>query len=153
MFRRIALAAVALGLVACSNCNSPCKQGITFYVAEVAGSLSRGGTEPLNICFDGSCKDVTITREQVGGSVFVPFTGVGKTGDHDLTVTGTGSFKGEYKGKLASYVQKGSGGCASCALATVKIGADGTLTPGVPATPATTTTVGVVAPTTTVAAP
>ncbi len=54
MFRRLALVAVALGLVACSNCDRECKEGITFYVAEVAGALSRGGEVPLQICFDGS---------------------------------------------------------------------------------------------------
>ena len=153
MLRRFVLAAVALGLVACSNCNSPCKEGITFNVAEVAGSLARGSSEPLHVCFDGSCQDVTITRELAGSSIFLPFTGVGKNVDHDLTVTGVGSFTGEYKGKLAGYVQKGSGGCASCSLATVKIGADGKLTPGVPAAPAPTTTVGAATPTSTVTSP
>lgn len=132
--------ALAVALVSCSNCDSKCTEGITFYVAELAGALSRGGTEPLTICFDGTCKDVTITRDQVGGSVFLPFNGVGGAADHDLTVTGTGSFKGEYKGKLASFTHDPGGDCSSCSLATVKIGADGTLTPGVPAAPTTTTT-------------
>jgi hypothetical protein len=94
----------------------------------------------LTICFDGTCKDVTITRDQVGGSVFLPFNGVGKATEHDLTVTGTGTFKGEFKGKLASFTQDPGGDCSSCSLATVKIGADGTLTPGVPAASTTTTT-------------
>ena len=56
-------------------------------------------------------------------------------------MTGAGSFHGEYKGKLASYVQKPNGASCpgSCALATVKIGSDGTLSPGVPTPqPATT---------------
>jgi hypothetical protein len=131
---------LALALVSCSNCDSKCTEGITFSVAELAGALSRGGSEPLTVCFDGTCKDATITRDQVGGSVFLPFKGVGKAVDHDLTVTGTGSLKGQYKGKLASYTQSPGAGCSSCSLATVKIGADGTLTPGVPAAPATTTT-------------
>jgi hypothetical protein len=152
MLRRIALVVVAFALVACSDCSSKCKEGITFYVAEVAGALSRGGTEPVTICFDGSCQDTTITREQVGGSVFLPFKGVGKNIEHDLTVTGVGAFKGEYKGKLPSYLQDPGGSCSTCALATVKIGATGTLTPAVPAPQNTTTTVGVAAPTTTVAA-
>jgi hypothetical protein len=146
MFRRITLVVVALALVACSNCNSKCKEGITFYVAEVAGALSRGGSEPITICFDGSCKDVTITRDQVGGSIFVPFKGVGNNIDHDLTVTGVGAFKGEYKGKLASYLQDPGGSCSTCALATVKIGANGALTPAIPAPRSTTTTVGVAVP-------
>ncbi len=150
MFRSFAVAAVTFALVACSNCNSPCKEGITFNVAEVAGALARGSTEPLHVCLDGDCQDVTITRELVGGSVFLPFKGVGKNIDHDLTVTGVGSFKGEYKGKIASYSQNPGNDCATCSLATVKIGATGTLTPGVPVAPAaaTSTTVGVVLPTT-----
>ena len=72
MFRRMLLVVVALALVACSSCKAKCTEGITFYVAEVAGALSRGGTEPLHICFDGTCKDVTVTRDKVGGSVFIP---------------------------------------------------------------------------------
>lgn len=151
MFRRFALVAVALALVACSDCDVQCKEGITFYVAEVAGALGRGGEEPLHICFDGDCKDTTVTRDNVGGSIFLAFNGVGKDVDHDLTVTGTGAFKGEYKGKITSYTQDPGGDCKACALATVKIGDDGTLTPAVVATTATTTTVGVVAPTTTAA--
>jgi hypothetical protein len=141
MFRRLALVAVALVLVGCSNCDAKCTEGITFYVAEVAGALSRGGSVPLTVCLDGTCKDVTITRDQVGGSVFLAFKGVGKDVDHDLTVTGTASLHGEFKGKLPSYTQDPGGDCSSCSLATVKIAADGTLTPGVPVTPATTTTV------------
>ncbi len=113
--------------------------------------MSRGGSEPLHVCFDGDCKDVTITRENSGGSVFLPFSGVGKNVDHDLTVTGVGAFKGEYKGKIVSYTQDPGGSCKTCALATVKIGADGTLTPAVPAPQAATTTIGVAAPTTTAA--
>ena len=146
MLRRIALVAVALTLVACSNCTTKCKAGITFYVAEVAGALSRGGSEPVTICLDGSCQDVTITREHVGSSIFLPFKGVGNNVDHDLTVTGVGAFKGEYKGKLASYLQDPGGSCSTCALATVKIGANGSLTPATPAPQKTTTTVGVVVP-------
>ncbi len=133
MFRRLALVAVALGLVACSNCDRECKEGITFYVAEVAGALSRGGEVPLQICFDGSCQDVTITRDNVGGSVFLPFSGVGKQGDHELTVTSTSSLRGEYNGPISSFVHDPGDDCKSCALATVKIAADGTLTPAVPA--------------------
>ncbi|MEP7048510.1 MAG: hypothetical protein ABI949_17600 [Ilumatobacteraceae bacterium] len=152
MFRRVALVVVAVTLVACSNCDNKCTQGITFLVSNVAGALARGSSEPLTICFDGTCHDVKITRANAGGSVFLPFTGVGNKADHDLTVTGTGSFKGEYHGPVASYSQEPGGGCKTCALATVKIGADGTLTPGVVAIPASTTT-SVVAPTATVAAP
>ena len=152
MLRRLALVVVALTLAACSNCDSPCKAGITFYVAEVAGALSRGSEVPLHICFDGNCQDVTITRDNVGGSVFLPFSGVGKQGDHELTVTSTSSLKGNYTGPISSYVQDPGGDCKSCALATVKIAADGTLTPGVPSPQPVATTIGVV-PTTAAAAP
>ncbi len=113
-------------------------------MADVAGSLARGTDEPLHICFDGNCRDVTITRADAGGSVFVPFTGVAKDIDHDLVVTGAGALRGEYKGRLSSYVQKPNGSACpgSCALAAVKIGSDGKLTPGVPAPQPTTTTAG-----------
>jgi hypothetical protein len=134
MFRRVALVAVAVALVACGNCDNKCTEGITFLVGDVAGALARGTSEPLEICFDDQCHDVTISRTNAGGSVFVAFSGVGKDIDHTLTVTGTGSLKGSYTGKLASFVQKPGGGCDSCALATVKIGTDGSLLPGVPAT-------------------
>ena len=140
MLRRLALVVFALGPVGCSNCDKACKEGITFYIAEVAGALSRGSEVPLHICLDGSCQDVTITRDNVGGSVFLPFSGVGKQGDHELTVTSTSSLKGNYTGPISSYVQDPGGDCKSCALATVKIAADGTLTPAVPAPQAATTT-------------
>ena len=153
MFRRLTVLAVALVLVACSNCDKACKEGITFYVAEVAGALSRGSSVPLHICFDGTCQDVTISRDNVGGSVFLPFSGVGKQGDHELTVTSTSSLKGNYKGPIPSYVQDPGGDCKTCALATVKIAADGALTPAVPAPQPVATTIGVVVPTTAAAAP
>jgi hypothetical protein len=142
MLRLLSVLAAASVVVSCSDCaTAKCKEGITFYVADVAGSLARGTEEPLHICFDGTCRDVTITRADAGGSVFVPFDGVAKDIDHDLTVTGAGAMKGEYRGRLASYVQRPNGtACSgSCALATVKIGADGKLTPGIP-TPQPTTT-------------
>ena len=72
--------------------------------------------------------------------MFLPFKGVGDDIDHTLTVTGVGALKGEYTGKIDSYTQDPGGDCATCDLATVKIGADGTLTPAVSAVPATTTT-------------
>ncbi len=123
MLRRLPLFLVAaLGFAACSNCDSPCKEGITFYVAEVAGALSAGGKVPLHVCLDTQCQDVTITRDNVGGSVFLPFSGVGKDIDHKLTVAGTASLNGEYNGKIYSYTQDPGGDCKTCALATVKIG-------------------------------
>lgn len=133
MLRRIALTAVALALAACSNCDRPCKEGITFFVGDVAGALSRGSEVPLQICFDGDCKDVTITRDHVGGSVFLEFKGVAKQGDHQLTVTSTSSLQGQYSGPVYSYRQDPGGSCSACDLATVKIAADGTITPAVPA--------------------
>lgn len=151
MLRRLSLVVVALALVACSNCDANCSEGITFYVAELAGSLGRGGKEPLHICLDGQCQDVTITRDNSGGSVFLKFKGVGSDVEHDLTMTGVGALKGEYNGKIYSYTQDPGGDCKACALATVKIGADGTLTPAVRPPQNTTTTVGVVAPPTTAA--
>ena len=157
MLRRLSLIAVAWLLVSCSSNGCPsatCPGGITFNVAEVAGALARGSDEQLHICLDGTCHDTTVSRANAGGSIFVAFEGVGNGADHDLTVTGIGSLKGEYKGKLASYDQKPNGASCpgSCALATVKIAADGTLIPGVPKAPVTTvagspTTVGVPSPT------
>ena len=132
-------------VASCSDCTSKCTEGITFIVSDVAGSLARGTSKPLHICFDGACKDVTITRADAGGSVFLPFSGVGKNTDHEITVQGTGSLQGTYNGPVASFTQDPGGDCKTCALATVKIGADGTLTPGVPAPPTTQTTVGAAA--------
>ena len=106
-----------------------CKEGITFYVADVAGALRPWRQEPLHICFDGDLPGHDSHPRQPGGSIFLPFKGVGKDIDHDLTVTGIGAFKGEYKGKITSYTQDPGGDCKTCVLATVKIGADGTLTP------------------------
>jgi hypothetical protein len=148
MLRRVLLATFAVVLVACSpNSSCPtakCTEGITFLVGEVAGSLSRGAKDDLQVCFDGKCQDTTVTRANVAGSIFLPFTGVAGSGDHTITVkaTGGGSLQGEYKGKIVSYVQKPNGAkCpGSCSLATVKIGADGTITPGVPKSTLTTTT-------------
>lgn len=152
MLRRLAFSAAVVLLVSCSpNATCPavkCKEGITFYVAEVAGALARGTNEPLHICFDGKCQDTTITRANVGGSVFLPFIGVGGAGDHHLTVTGAGAFKGDYTGKLATFTQRPNGAACpgACSLATVKITADGALIPGVPAS-STTTTAGATATT------
>jgi hypothetical protein len=143
MRRRLALTAVALALLggACSNCDNPCKGGITFVVGEIAGALSAGSEVPLNICFDADCKDVRVTRNDVGGSIFLEFNNVAKQGDHKITVSSTVSaIHGEYNGPLATFEQDPGGSCSTCDLATVKIAADGTLTPGVPA-PSVTTTV------------
>jgi hypothetical protein len=134
--RRVLLAAALVVLAACSDCGTACKEGITFYVADVAGALARGTTEPLKICLDGQCASTTIARANAGGTVFLPFKGVGSKGDHTLTVTGTGSMSGSYKGPIESYSQKT--GCGTCSLASVKIGADGTVTPGHVVPPTTT---------------
>lgn len=135
------IVAAVLGIAACSNCDHPCKEGITFAIGELAGALAPGSQEKLNICFDNNCQDVTLTRQNAGGSVFLPFSGVGKAGDHHISVKGTGSFQGDYTGPVFSYTQDPGGSCKACALATVKIGIDGKITPAVAATPATSTTV------------
>jgi hypothetical protein len=134
--RRLLFAAALVVLAACGDCGTACKEGITFYVAEVSGALARGTTEPLKICFDGKCSTTIITRSNPGGTVFLPFKGVGSKGDHTLTVTGTGSMSGSYTGPIESYAQKT--GCGTCSLASVKIGADGTVTPGHVVPPTTT---------------
>jgi hypothetical protein len=130
------LAAALVVLAACSNCGTACKGGITFYVADVAGALARGTSEPLKICFDDKCQTTTITRANAGGTVFLPFSGVGAKGDHTLTVAGTGAMSGTYKGPIESYSQKSS--CGSCSLASVKIAADGKVIPGHVVPPTTT---------------
>ena len=140
LVRSLAIVAVAFTVVACEGCDTKCTEGVTFNVAELAGSLSRGGSEPLHVCFDGNCQDVTITRDDSGGSVFLAFKGVGDDIEHTITVTGEGALKGEYTGKIESYTQDPGGDCKTCDLATVKIGADGSITPAVSVNQATTTT-------------
>jgi len=140
MLRCLVLTAVGLTVVACQNCDNKCTGGITFLVGDVAGALARGSSEPLSVCFDNQCRDIAVSRANAGNSVFLPFDGVGKDVDHTLTVKGSGTLTGSYSGKLTTVVQKPGGGCKSCALATVKVGADGTLTPGVPG-PSTSSTV------------
>ena len=44
-------------------------------------------------------------------------------------VNGTAAIHGEYKGKIESYKQVLDNGCGTCRLATIKIAANGTLTP------------------------
>jgi hypothetical protein len=142
MVRCAAVVSAVVLLVACNDCDTKCKEGITFFVADLAGSLANGGKEPLHICFDGDCQDITVTHDDSGGSVFLPFKGVGGGGDHDLTVTGVGALRGEYRGTIDSYTQDPGGDCKTCNLATVKIGADGKLSPAIAATQDTTTTTG-----------
>jgi len=141
MSRRLSFLAAALVLLtACNDCSSkPCKEGITFYLTGVAGTLSPGTQEQLTLCFDGKCDDITISRSDVGGTQFVPFNGIGKNGDHAITVQGDGSFAGTYTGPLPTFEQKPNGSsCGGCPIGAVKIGADGTLTPGSAVTPDTT---------------
>ena len=143
MLRRFLLAAVIVVLAACSDCGASCKEGISFYVSDAAGALAPGRKEDLQICFDGACKTTTLSRSNVGGTVFLAFSGVGKSGDHTITLTSTGALKGTYTGPLTTYTQTTKGSCTSkCPVAAVKIGADGSLTPGKPAVPvvASTTT-------------
>jgi hypothetical protein len=146
MLRRFALAVAALGIVACSNCDAPCKSGITFNVAEIGGALSAGSQLPLHVCFDTTCDDVTITRNNESGTVFLDFPNVNKAGDHKISVSSSKSaIKGEYNGPLYTYTQKPGSDCKTCFLSTVKISPDGTIVPGQPA-PSPTTIAG---PTTT----
>lgn len=127
--KRLFGAIFAVFLAGCSTCSTTCKEGITFYVAEVAGSLARGTSQELKICFDDSCKTIVVSRNNVGGSIFVPFSEVGGSGNHKVTVDGTTSIHGEYKGKIETYKQELDNGCGTCRLATIKIAANGTLTP------------------------
>jgi hypothetical protein len=131
--RRLIVILFAVVLAGCSTCSTTCKEGVTFYVAELAGSLARGTSQELKICFDGTCKNIVVSRENVGGSVFVPFSGVGDNGEHKVTVDGTASIHGEYKGRIESYKQVLDNGCGTCRLATIKIAANGTLTPAISA--------------------
>jgi hypothetical protein len=141
MLRRSILLALVpvLALAACGDdCDSPCKGGITFYVADVTGALAPGTREQLRICFDDSCKDVTVSRAESGPTVFLAFGGAGGKDDHTITVTGTGSLQGEYTGPLSWFTQQPDGkSCASCQIGAVKISADGTLTPGEAVPPVT----------------
>ena len=114
-------------LAACSSDGS-CKQGITFYIGDIAGSLKPSSTLPVTICFDAKCQVTTVSHSQTAGSVFLAFDGVSASGDHTITVTAEGGVKGHYKGPLDHFDQASGGG--RCALAAVKIGADGTITPG-----------------------
>ncbi|MEI7971121.1 MAG: hypothetical protein WCI10_01105 [Actinomycetota bacterium] len=131
--KKFIIAAFALLLAGCGSCSTTCKEGITFYVAEVAGSLARGTSQELKVCFDGSCKTIVVSRNNVGGSIFVPFGGVAGSGNHHVTVDGTTAIHGDYKGKIESYKQVLDNGCGTCRLATIKIAADGSLTPAVSA--------------------
>jgi hypothetical protein len=134
-----------VALAACSS-GTNCKEGITFFIGSIAGSLKPGSSLPVTICFDGTCQVTTITHAQTAGTVFLPFKGVGSSADHTITVKADGGVNGEYKGPIDTFQQKSGDG--SCALAAVKIGADGTITPGrLPA--ATTTNTPVKATTTT----
>ena len=140
-----AMASVAALASACSSdCNATCTGGVTFDVSPVVGAMARGTNETLHLCFDSQCHDITVSRSNVGGTVFVPFDGVASAGDHTLTVTGAGSFKGQFRGAVPSYQgSAGSGSCkVSCGLATVRIGADGSLQPATPVPAATTTVPG-----------
>lgn len=137
-FRRSPLLAVVLALAACSDCDRTCKEGITFYVADVTGAMAPGTSEQLHLCVDGNCKDITVSRAESGPTVFFGVSGLGGGGDHTITVTGTGSLKGEYKGPLSTFTQQSDDeSCGSCQIGAVKIAADGTLTPGEAAPTAT----------------
>jgi len=141
LLRRTIPLVLLVSLAACSS-SGICSSGITVFIGDVAGMLKAGASLPVTICFDGNCQVTTVKHAQAGGTVFLKFDGVGSAGDHTITVSAPGGVKGEYKGPIDHFEQKS--GDASCALAGVKIGADGTVTPG--RIPTTTT----VAPTTTI---
>jgi hypothetical protein len=139
MIRRSLFVAAIAVLAACSNCDHPCKEGITFYVTGLAGSLAPGTKEDVQFCFDGKCQTTSVSRDLVGGTVFLPASGVGKSGDHTITVSGPASLSGTYSGPIESFEQKGTGGsCDTCRVGAAKVGADGTLTPGTAVPPSTT---------------
>lgn len=157
MVRRITVAALAFVLFACSpNDSCPkvtCKAGVSFLFKDIAGGLAAGGKVPLKVCVDGTCKDLTVTRADADSRQFIEVGGLGGDGDHTITVAATGgrALKGEYKGKLATVAGQPDGAACpgACAIATVRVGEDGTITPGVPTPTAASTTVAGAAPTTT----
>jgi hypothetical protein len=138
MLRRSLLVAVVALLAACGNCDSPCKSGITFYVTSLAGSLAPGTKEDVKFCLDDSCSTSTISRDMVGGTVFVESGNVG-AGDHTVTVSAEGGLSATYTGAIEAFEQQGGADCDTCKVGAVKVSADGTLTPGV-AVPNSTTT-------------
>lgn len=141
MLRRTLLVALPLALLAaCGTCDSPCKSGITYYVSGLAGSLAPGTSEEVTFCFDDQCDTATVSRDLVGGTLFFPYKGVG-TGDHTVTVTAPGGLAGSYTGPIEAFEQQGGDHCDSCQVGSVKVAADGTLTPGV-AVPNTTAPAG-----------
>jgi hypothetical protein len=146
MLRRTAAIVALTTLVSCSSSScpaAPCSPGISFLVSDITGAMARGGNVSLHVCLDGTCNDVPISRS-TPATLFVPFAAVANDVDHDLVVSGAGVIAGEFKGRLPTYQQRASGAScgATCALASVRIRPDGTLIPGVPVEPASSTTVG-----------
>jgi anti-sigma factor RsiW len=133
---------VAVALAACGSSGQKleeaCQPGITFLFRAVAGALPTGGTRALNVCFDGTCLPVTVSRSDASRRQFLSFAAVGVAGPHTVTVAATDSsaIKGSFTGEIPVYVQKTS--VNSCALATFDVGETGTLTVGVPQVTATT---------------
>ena len=139
------IAAAALFTACSDDCSTKsCKSGITLFVGDLVGSLARGSQVAVKVCLDDECRDLTISRADGKQTVFVAFDGVGKDGDHELRLTSDGSISGSFTGALPTLQQLPNGkDCSgSCAIASVRVSADGTLTPGTPVVPnaATTTT-------------
>ena len=133
---RRAVAAVALAsLVGCSTCSTKCSTGLSLVVRSLMGSLAAGSAVEVQVCFDGDCKLVQVSRKLTpSGRVFLPFSGVGSSSDHTIDLTGPGGMKGHYAGPLQSIEERK--GCATCKVATVNITDSGAIEPGVVATTA-----------------
>ena len=123
--RRALIALPVLLLVACSSDSASCNTGVSFYVADIAGTLAAGKTVPVNICFDGDCQDITVSHDDDVSPVFVKFGGITKDGDHSLKVSVNGGAEQTYDGPV-----QGFGVDGGCTVGAVKLGADGTITPG-----------------------
>lgn len=123
--RRALVVLPALLLVACSSDAASCNTGVSFYVADIAGTLGAGASVPVTVCFDGDCKDITVSHDDDVSPVFVKFGGIADDGDHSLKVTVDGGTTQTYDGPV-----QGFGVDGGCTVGAVKLGADGTITPG-----------------------
>ena len=138
--RRSLLVVAASALVGCSTCSTSCTSGLTLQVRSLMGIMHPGSAIDVQVCFDGECKKVQVSRKYTpSGRVFLPFKGVNSPSDHVIDITGPGGLKGHYAGPLDTVTEKK--GCASCKLATINVSDSGSLQPGiVPTTTAPATT-------------
>jgi hypothetical protein len=94
------------------------------------GSMHPGSAIEVQVCFDGDCKMVQVSRKYTpSGRVFLPFKGVASSADHVIDLSGPGGLKGHYAGKLDTVSEKK--GCATCKLATINVSDSGSIDPGV----------------------